>query len=176
MLDLVHGWRGFVGSELKCRLSVLGIGAPLNGSKMTLGTTGPTRNTGLSRGVGLMAVVLALLGLAGPADATLLVYNFSGTVQSNGLGILFPGKNVGDPFSGSFTLDTGANQVVPNGNSVVYPPGGFNLTVDATTFALSAVQVWSGGPAIVSAPDGFEMGFVSQTYSGFLSFRSSSDI
>jgi hypothetical protein len=123
------------------------------------------------RGVRAACVAAALLWIATPvpAGAALLTFDFTGTVQLNERGILFPAKNVGDSYSGSFTLDTNALQTFlnPGGTTADYT-GAFNVTIESVPYSVTRFTVFSGGS------DGFEFGFGSG--SNVLTLRSSADI
>ncbi len=90
-------------------------------------------------------------------------------------GILFPTKNVGAPFAGSFALDTNATQTQLAVDYATYS-GAFGLTIDSVPYPVLVLRVWSGGPATIGAPDGFEIGANIGGSTGYLSLRSSLDI
>ena len=120
--------------------------------------------------------MVVLCGAAEPVHATIINFSFSGVVTADTAGILFPTKNVGDPFSGSFSLDTNATPTVTSVDYASYAGGTFGLTIDAVSYPVYSFRVWSGGPANVSAPDGVEFSANFGGSTGFLSLRSSLDI
>jgi hypothetical protein len=92
------------------------------------------------------------------------------------LGVLFPGKNPGDSYSGSFTLDTNATQgFISDDGAIAAYSGGFDVTIESVSYPIVNVLVFSSGP-FPGASDGFELYFDLGILTGFLGMRSSSDI
>jgi hypothetical protein len=116
------------------------------------------------------------MAAAEPAGSTLLVFEFTGTVQLDDLDVLFPGKNTGDAYSGSFTLDTDATQgfISEDGTIAAYS-GDFDVTIESVSYPIVNFLVLSSGP-FPGASDGFEFYFDLGVLTGFLGLRSSSDL
>lgn len=124
------------------------------------------------RRAGSIFLSVALLGMTAfgmPAAATLLTFNFSGIVLENSAGILFPGKSVGDTYSGSFTVDNPPTAIYSGAGVEVYDFG-FNLKIEGFDAHVFQVEYSYDNPSVL---DGIEIYFNS---GGALSLRSSADI
>jgi hypothetical protein len=109
------------------------------------------------------------------ASARLDQYVISGTITSAELGLLFPGKSIGETFQGSFTLDTNAMlEGTSDGGKQAFYSGEFSVVIDGLTYPGFALLVWSSGPAGID--DGFEISFLTDDGTGFLSLRSNQDL
>lgn len=118
----------------------------------------------------MLKQLLALIGLTLSlgANAATLSFDFTGTVSVDELGYLFPAKAVGDSFSGSFTVDTGAALI--SGDGVIYgnyDSSNFNVTLDGTEYAVDRFSVWKTG---------VEFSWYAPDAEGYLSLRSLNDI
>ena len=123
-------------------------------------------------GAARLLLITALIPLS--AKAALVDYNFSGNVTTNDSGGLFGGKNIGDPFAGSFTIDTSASTLTTGGDEATYDTGNFKVAVDGTSYTVDLVRVRDGTGG-VSRPAQMEIGFnVTDTQSGFITLRTSS--
>ena len=124
------------------------------------------------RGAGGIFLAVAVLGMAAfgtPASATLLTFNFSGTVIENSAGLLFAGKSVGDTYSGSFTVDHPPTASYSGAGVEVYDYG-FTLQIEGFVATVFQVEYSYDNPSV---PDGIEIFFNS---GGALTLRSSADI
>ena len=120
---------------------------------------------------------IAVVVLAAPtASADLDHYPISGTITRTKLGILFPGKSVGETFQGSFTIDTNAMlQSTGNGGTLGNYTGAFAVVIEGISYPVSVLSVWSSGPAGID--DGFELSFSGgSALIGFLSLRSHQEL
>jgi hypothetical protein len=122
----------------------------------------------------LMAFALVLSG-ATAVRADLDTYVFEGVIQEADVGTLFGSKLPGQTFDGSFTLDTTATltAIGDSGNYTTWS-GGFAVVVEGVSHPVVNVAVWSSGPG--GAADGFELAYMVDGETGYVSLRSSSDI
>ncbi len=124
------------------------------------------------RRAGRIFFPIAVLGMAAfsmPASATLLTFNFSGTVIENSAGLLFSGKSVGDTYSGSFTVNNPPTASYSGAGVEVYNSG-FTLEIEGFNTFVFQVEYSYDNPSV---PDGIEIFFNS---GGALTLRSSADI
>ena len=109
------------------------------------------------------------------ASAGLDHYAISGTITSAEIGLLFPGKSIGETFQGRFTLDTNAMlDGTADGGKQAFYSGGFSVVIEGITYPGIGLVVWSSGPAGID--DGLEIAFDAGGKSGFLSLRSNQDL
>ncbi len=116
--------------------------------------------------------ILSVIAIAASVNAAPLTFNFSGVVQDNALGALFPGKSVGDTYSGSFTVDPTASVVSSTPAAANYDGSFFDVTIEGRSYEVHVFNVWSGIYA-----DGVEFDFFfAPGETGFLSLRSTANI
>ena len=121
----------------------------------------------------LTGLVFALSASA--VKATFITYDFGGAIISNNDGTLFPGKSVGDSYSGSFTLDTDAAKTgdFPAVGSSTYSGTTMALSIEGTSYVVNSLTVWADNSKV---DEGIQLSFGPSGSSGNLSLRSSADI
>jgi len=89
------------------------------------------------KGVARPAIVLsALLLVAGPSEASLVTFSFSGSIGEVG-GVLFPTMGSG-PMSGSITFNTSATPTVPGTGIYLNSISGLNLNISGRMFSYAS--------------------------------------
>lgn len=145
-------------------------------------TTAPRRlNHGMrcsGYNVHLLTALLLSLGVmlsgnwATSVQAAPLTFEFNGVVQDNGLRALFPGKSVGDPYSGKFTVDPAATVMSSSLNAASYDGSFFDVTIEGISYGVSLFRVWNSSPPNGGVEFLFDVG----TETAFLSLRSTSGL
>lgn len=131
--------------------------------------------TATKRRLRSLAVCASVLGGATAVRADLDTYTFEGVIQEVDAGILFGGKQPGQTFDGSFTLDTAATLTGIGGNGQYTTwSGDFAVVVEGVSYPVLNAAVWSSGPG--GASDGFELAYSAGGTTGYVSLRSASDV
>ena len=107
-----------------------------------------------------------------PDGVSPLTFNFSGIVGNNELDALFPGKSVGDSYSGSFTVDPAATAIHTSPDATFYDGSFFDLTIEGISHSVREFRVWKSAPP----GGGVEFLFDAGGDSAFLSLRSTSGL
>lgn len=76
---------------------------------------------------------LTLIIATNQAEAAVVKYSFEGLVSETDVGLLFPGKSVGDAFTGTATIDTDPSLVALTAVSGQFA-GDFDLTIDGVLY------------------------------------------
>ncbi len=136
-----------------------------------------------TRFVRTLTVLLFYVGMLSSPNSTSIVnaapltFEFSGVVQENELGSLFPGqslfpgKSIGESYSGRFTVDPAATVITAAPDYARYDGSLFDVTIEGTSYNVNNFSVWG------SAPGGVEFNFdTGNGSSSFFSLRSTNDL
>ena len=127
-----------------------------------------------TRALGSLAAAAWFLAAAPASHAEVDTYAFEGVIATVDLGILFGGKMVGQTFSGTFTIDSGAMLTfVGGGGQATNWKGGFEVVVEGIAYPVDVFTVFSGSSLY---EQGFLFQFSAGNESAALSMRSSSHI
>lgn len=106
-------------------------------------------------------------------QAAPLTFEFNGVVQDNGLSYLFPGKSIGDPYSGRFTVDPAATVLSSSPDAASYDGGFFDVTIEGISYGVTQFRVSNSSPP----SGGVQFTFVTGgSGPAFLSLRSTSGL
>lgn len=137
------------------------------------------RRSGFALLTGLWLAIGGSLAFTSTASASTITFDFSGTVLDDSFGQLFPGKAVGDTYTGSFTVDTSAAMTYHSNPFAAFDPTNFAVSIEGTSYTVTHFYLWYGPVSIYHPPaDGFEIGFdipYPGSSGGYLMLRSSND-